>query len=185
MSPWEQPNQHESKQSLWEAERRAVLELRDRQSLGVDEGIVEPLVALRLMGVKTIASCEGHGDSGLKAPWIDIGAEVPPLLDEEMRRADDSHDEERAHGVWEQIHALHLQEASPVLTLLDDFYRSQPTPADLRLVMLPAATYVRLISQGGIFQESRSDEIAARMLRQYQDEMHRFSMYLKTQFMSR
>jgi hypothetical protein len=42
----------------------------------VDILIRPTVVALRALGFRTTASCDGHLDHGLKAPWVDIG--TPP-----------------------------------------------------------------------------------------------------------
>lgn len=51
---------------------------RDPCGKKVDEGIKETLIALNAMGIHTTSSCEGHIDSGLPKPLIQIeNPEVP------------------------------------------------------------------------------------------------------------
>lgn len=53
---------------------------RVRDGLGrrADEGIKEAVVAFNTIGLPTAASCEGHIDHGVPAPWIDVGAPNEP-----------------------------------------------------------------------------------------------------------
>lgn len=45
----------------------------------VDEGIRETLIALNAMGIHTTSSCEGHLDSGLPKPWVQIEHPEAPI----------------------------------------------------------------------------------------------------------
>jgi hypothetical protein len=38
----------------------------------VDAGIRDTVTALRLLGFRTTASCEGHVDHGRPGPWVDV-----------------------------------------------------------------------------------------------------------------
>ncbi|HEY1351171.1 MAG TPA: hypothetical protein VGF67_16245 [Ktedonobacteraceae bacterium] len=48
----------------------------DKLGKEIDRGIFETVVALNLLGVSTIASCEGHLNWGVPYPWIDIEATI-------------------------------------------------------------------------------------------------------------
>jgi len=49
-----------------------VLALRDKLGKSVDNRIMPAVIALRISGINTSASCEGHLRRGLPYPWIDI-----------------------------------------------------------------------------------------------------------------
>ena len=53
--------------------------MTDALGIPVDRLIRPTVVALRILGFRTIMSCQGHLDHGLKAPWIDIGT-APSIL---------------------------------------------------------------------------------------------------------
>jgi uncharacterized membrane protein len=59
----------------------------DRFELGIEEGIMETVIALNLLGLNTSQSCEGHVDEeGIPAPWVEIKAPGEPqwqFVDEE------------------------------------------------------------------------------------------------------
>jgi hypothetical protein len=46
----------------------------------VDPGIKDTVVALNLLGIPTVSSCEGHLDHGRTLPWVDIGLPLSPFL---------------------------------------------------------------------------------------------------------
>lgn len=49
----------------------------DGLGLGIDDGIMDTVIALTANGVPTVASCEGHADRGLPFPWVDISHRHP------------------------------------------------------------------------------------------------------------
>lgn len=53
--------------------RAEVASLTDGLGRRLDSGITELVVALRLHGFRTTASCAGHLDHGLPWPWVRIG----------------------------------------------------------------------------------------------------------------
>src|SRR5690242_19011183 len=62
------------KEQHWQEVSQQVARLTDRLGCGIDPGILETVVALTILGIHTLASCEGHLDHGIAAPWVDIGA---------------------------------------------------------------------------------------------------------------
>src|SRR5690349_16200383 len=74
------------KQVRWNQRKAEVEGIPD-----IDEGIKETVIALNVLGVHTVMSCEGHLDRG-GAPWVDIRApDVDELRDKmygAIRRAE-------------------------------------------------------------------------------------------------
>ncbi|ACL60563.1 hypothetical protein [Methylobacterium nodulans] len=67
----------------WRNMLGAVDAVRDRLGRPVDAGIRDTVVALNLLGLPTLQSCEGHVNAaghGLAAPWIDLAVEGPVLV---------------------------------------------------------------------------------------------------------
>ena len=62
---------------LWEQKLLEVDQFRDGMGKGVDPGIRETVAVLQLLSINTTASCEGHLDHGIAAPWIDIESPDP------------------------------------------------------------------------------------------------------------
>jgi glutathione synthase/RimK-type ligase-like ATP-grasp enzyme len=74
--------QQSNKNALWEAKESEINSLVDALGAHIDPGIKEAVIALNLLGINTIASCEGHMDEenghGTDFPWIDVAASDEP-----------------------------------------------------------------------------------------------------------
>ena len=67
----------------WQETAAWAQEVTDAIGCPIDAGILDTVIALNALGVHTLASCEGHLDHGIAAPWIDVGAQdVRPLAKE-------------------------------------------------------------------------------------------------------
>lgn len=58
----------------------------DKLGLGIDAGVEHPVAAMRVLGVRTTQSCEGHEDHGLPYPWIDVEPEDLPYLQQALQK---------------------------------------------------------------------------------------------------
>ncbi|MCL5733680.1 MAG: hypothetical protein M1334_03415 [Patescibacteria group bacterium] len=67
-----------AKELLWEGKRKEIEGYADALGYGIDDKIKESLVALNIFGLPTTASCEGHINHGISAPWIEISAPDEP-----------------------------------------------------------------------------------------------------------
>lgn len=174
-------------------------QLVDRMGRGVDPGIADTVVALRLSGVHTTSSCEGHERWGVCAPWVSVSA--PPdeqlrELDRQRRTALAQSEELRKNGAQAErvvdadrrVHearragkAIHLRVLETVLALLEEFYSGRQVPVDRRLVLMMVGNggAARLQSQGAELQEVAAAEHRARKLGEYQREMNEFTTFLK------
>lgn len=66
-----------NKQEMWDVMSAEVNHWIDGAGYPIDKGIKETVIALNLMAIETIASCEGHLDRDLLYPWIEI--QIYPL----------------------------------------------------------------------------------------------------------
>jgi hypothetical protein len=66
------------KESAWENKQKEVEYRTDVLGHKIDEQIKETVVALNIIGLPTSASCEGHIDHGISAPWIEVSAPNEP-----------------------------------------------------------------------------------------------------------
>jgi len=57
---------------------KKVDKITDALGMPIDEGIKEAVIMFNAVGLYTSASCEGHLDHGIPAPWIHIGASNEP-----------------------------------------------------------------------------------------------------------
>lgn len=56
----------------WTTTAERFLHVTDRLGKKIDTGIFETVVALNVLGVETLQSCEGHIGWGVPYPWINV-----------------------------------------------------------------------------------------------------------------
>jgi hypothetical protein len=168
----------------------------------MEEGVREAVVALNLLGVNTIASCEGHMDHGVAASWIDTSLEMNEEIAEKVKKADelqdaaehllihrrDNPDVRRLFTDYEELRDeilfANLQETLAVEKLLTKFYKKRDCEYRVRIILnIYGRGTGRLISQGGLYQEAFSEEIQAKNLELFQKEMVEFGIWLKEKWM--
>jgi hypothetical protein len=183
------------KLTVWTQKLTEIAGLRDGLEKGVDPQITETVAVLQLLGVHTRASCEGHMDRGITAPWIDIQPTDPAL--EELRRFNVELSErvdaleaagEVADVVYEQLHEhrkaiarIEALEYKKLIPYLDEFYLDQCVYYEERLILDFRG---RLISQGALLQPAEEKKTQALRLQAYQEEMRDFTEFLKEKFFS-
>lgn len=62
------------KELLSEKKIKEIKKTGDVLGLGIDEKVQETCAVLNLLGLSTTASCQGHLEHGMSAPWIEISA---------------------------------------------------------------------------------------------------------------
>ncbi len=67
-----------AKNRMWEEKQAEIDNLVDRLGAPIDEGIKPVVIGLNVHNLPTIASCEGHTDWGMNAPWVEIAASNEP-----------------------------------------------------------------------------------------------------------
>jgi len=166
----------------------------DRLERGIDPGIFEMVVALNVLGIHTAASCEGHLDHGIAAPWIDIeNPEADPFTKIAYRRfdtAEEGSSEARQESIKETEHArlaakrLHLRERQKLVPYLDRFYNQRSTSYEQRLILNQSewGGTLRLESQGADCQDVLVEEERRQNLAAYQQEMQQFMLFLKDEY---
>lgn len=111
------------------AVRREVEQFRDALGLGMDSGIVDIVVALRVIGINTIGSCYGHPDRLTLGPYVMF----------------DSSDELSARQSNENSARANAKQVQLLLTYLDAFYEGRDVSASCRLIVKsfgPVACYL-------------------------------------------
>lgn len=171
----------------------------DAVGCGIDDGIRDLIIALNAVGVQTLASCEGHLEHGLAAPWVDVGTPAARPLAKEAYRKLQSVEQARAHNAsLEERHALresadqaqmavkqlHMAERLKLMGYLDQFYTHRRIPFDVHLILnhLEWTGIIRLESQGANCQDCLPSDERARKLVAYREEMQAFAAFLKAQF---
>jgi hypothetical protein len=176
----------------WDEAAVKVDKLADKLGLGVDAGIRDTVIALWVLGFNTRQSCEGHLDSGVAAPWVDIETANPAtqLIKEErilldrMMEGDPTKsnpaDNERLHTIRAERHRQWLPEVTRLLGLLNDFYKGRSVAIEHRLILAPrGATGVRLVAQGEVLVPLADEAAQRAMLAGSQGEMRDFTAFLR------
>lgn len=168
------------KDKKWDDLKEIIDALADKLGKGVDESIKETIVALKLLGIHTTASCEGHLDHGTFAPYIDIEAtdalEKEKLLDSMSNAAE-------IEAAKKEIRHANLKERWKLIQLLDEFYTDRQSPFDKRLTINKGPFgRSRLESLGAALQIITDLPLKSQRLLQYQQEMKAFSEFLKEKY---
>src|SRR5581483_1069474 len=175
-----------------------VARLTDRLGKGIDAGILDTVIALRLSGIHTVSSCEGHLNWGVGAPWVSMAAPPDDRLlrwEDQLSEASGDADDLAAKGgateaieaAYRRMHqarlaakAVHLEVSGRALALLGEYYDLASGPTERRLILTMLGNgRARLQSQGADFQEVRPEDQRAHKLLEYQQEMSAFTAFLK------
>jgi hypothetical protein len=189
-----------SQEQCWQEAASKVASITDALGMPIDEGIREMVIALNVLGIQTLASCEGHGDHGVASPWVDIGARDARPFAQKAFLKQQAVEQAREQGVsLEQrrplmdeaeqatlaVKRLHVPERLQLVRYLDAFYKLRPITYESHLVIIPYAMGIsRLESQGADYQDTLPEAIRAQKLRAYQEEMQAFAAFLKKAFLA-
>jgi hypothetical protein len=162
---------------MWTARVKRIERLRQRVAImtdpsgtPMDPGIQDAVVALRLHGFPTSASCAGHLDGQFIAPWVLIEPTSPKKL--QRRRRVSYLTMRRKRLEWRLLH------------LLSRFYHERFVAEDVRLHIEGRHTLHSnfcLTNQGREAVETLLQRGRQRKHRQYQEEMQAFATFLLSQ----
>ena len=175
------------KKRSWEEATNEFRRVTDRLGHEIDHGVLETVVALNVLGVNTVQSCEGHLDHGTGAPYIDVAAKDTLELEDrfyEMFGKEEMREEmERISG---EIARRNLTERAKLMELLGAFYDNRKAPYDRRLIVQSMGLgRSRIESQGADLQEIAPPAVKQQRLGEYQEEMRAFTTFLKQRYFSR
>ncbi len=142
-----------SSQQTWIEEEQRVAAITDALGKGVDEGIKDIVIALRVFGFPTAASCEGHFAWGDLYPWVRINI---PEQDQEHVTKPDSETKER----WRKQNLAYAQQ---LIQLLGEFYEQHHAPFDVALSL-------EYMGWGRFFLQSTGSAILSLLPEQEQHE---------------
>ena len=201
----------QNKQQVWENKRKEIDEIKDALGMGIDEKIKDTIVALNVLGINTVASCEGHTDEnrGLPYPWIDFASPNEPLKFEGEKEIYEKTAESYGIPVTDIIppvknlevfnEALFKASQNKITTewqdwekeneklnhkinsYLSDFYSNRETPNEIRINIEHIAPGLRRIQSGDIEVDKPEDELKE-LISKRQIEMENFTEFLKNKF---
>mgnify|MGYP001572842599 CR=1 FL=1 len=161
------------KQKRWEGLETEVEKITDRLGKGIETGIKESVIALKMYEFPTRQSCEGHPERehGLPYPWVEIVIPAPEGWREDQEKK----------NAWKREN---LKEQKKMLDLLSEFYQNRDTPLDARIVFDPSGALggFRIQSMGANTMELLSPEERSRTHQLYKKEMEDFTDFLKERF---
>jgi hypothetical protein len=183
-------------EARWDAAVRHVEGIRDALGKPVDAGIKSLVIALNAHGFPTTASCQGHLDWGIPAPWVDVRPE--PTRESDARRRElnsiDTEIEtiergesdtavldvlcEKQRLLSTEVRRPTLNFARDLMTLLATFYRDRRVPYDQMISLHVRFIGFRMQCHGSELQDIVAPAEKAANLGRYQAEMHAFTAFL-------
>src|SRR5690242_14200340 len=91
-------NAHAPAERMWQVVSEKMRQTTDGLGKGIDPGIFETVVGLNVLGIPTVASCEGHLDRAMAAPWIEIEPPEVQALRQELRAQQELEGVQRTPG---------------------------------------------------------------------------------------
>ncbi|GMQ95146.1 MAG: hypothetical protein BMS9Abin13_258 [Patescibacteria group bacterium] len=175
------------KEARWEKWEKEIETMEDSKGREIGPNIKEAVIALNVLKINTSASCEGHVERGMTAPWIEVEAPNKPekqfagenevfqkaakkygISFKDVRRA--KNEQAQAEAVKKSTHSQ--ADETPeykkwreeneklmrkTVVLLDEFYKKRNTPDNLRLAVHPRAGGFRVVGGGEDYQEAPND----------------------------
>lgn len=167
---------------LWLSELESVRLLRDQLGMPVDKGIEEAVVALRLLGFKTTASCAGHSSRLTTGPYIMFASASAGRTYAAAKKIDE---EDKRQDMLRRCQHETLLAALPLKALVEDYTKQRRKPAPDRTLEIRPVGYCgfRLCFVHADFSITLSETQYMRVLRGRQREMGLFVRYLQNRIM--
>lgn len=194
------------KERMWTATSQQVEATKDRLGKGIDEGVKQVLVAIKVNDFGTTGSCEGHLDRALPYPWIDIESSLAesnlsnPRFQELKEKVRSEHkggdkiskeEKEEYDSMVKAVMEANLAEHKRLTELLDEFYKSSDEKTPRLIAKKGPWNQSRLqpidVPKGGTreIQEALAQltaEQKKRNLTLYRNEINGFAEFLKDRF---
>ena len=172
------PDSTESRR--WRDELELVRGLRDQLGMVVDAEIETTVVALRLLGYKTVMSCGGHVDRRTTGPYVIFESESTHNL---VTRAQQVSDEVREQALFREAQRVTQREALPLKTTIERFNLERVIAGATTLLELRPVGHsrLRLCFVHADFDGIIEDEVFVELMRSRQSEMCKFTSYLEHQ----
>ncbi len=162
---------------------------------GIDEGIINTVIALNYQGIPTFASCEGHINRGEPYPWVDLGnpeakevkekIEASNKLWQEAQDADEKKDIARSelflkkyHEMRNEIEVIALNQYAQLFDLLKKYYSRYIPACGMRIIAVPIGPFIRIQPEDGILQKMRNHDKRKIFLKIYRNEFDKLAIFL-------
>ncbi len=170
----------------WKKISEKISKTTDKIGTPIEDGILQTVIALNVLGYKTIMSCEGHlGKSGrllkkgLPFPWVTV---------EYTKNETDL--SELTKNRRKLLQRKFLKQCQPVMigiaTLIDEFYKGRKKSPLYKLIVIPHHQgELRIQSLAGYFIQSQSKRERLKSYKMACIEMKMFTAFLKETFFSK
>ena len=182
-----------NKQQAWDAKISYYKhDVHDALGKKIDPGVLDAVVALNLMGYKTLMSCEGHIDHGTGGPYIDVevtGAEKQLAELEAFEKTHKMHKpksslESQDFQEWEtlrqKIDDYSLTWAKGLQKILDLYRRKNSSSSFVVDSIYPGA--VRIEPKEILDNDLVGGDQKKEMLNKYQKDLAELSAFLKAYY---
>ncbi|MDB5160218.1 MAG: hypothetical protein JWO99_481 [Candidatus Saccharibacteria bacterium] len=164
----------------WRDELELVHGLRDQLGMVVDAEIETTVVALRLLGYKTVMSCGGHVDRRTTGPYVTFESESTHDL---VMRAQRESDTVREQELLREAQRVAQREALPLKKKIERFNLERVIAGATTLLELRPVGHsrLRLCFVHADFDGIVEDALFVELMRSRQSEMSKFTSCLKHQ----
>ena len=167
----------------WRKEATLVRLLRDKLGLPVDRKVRDTIVALRLLGFTTSASCGGHGDRVTTGPYVMLHCKPASLI---VAAAKIEPAEKVRDTLLFEARMLTLREATKLRRLVESFSHHQNRQGTSVLEIRPVGySGFRLCFVHADFSYVLSQAQHKPAIKARQAEMDSFCTYLETRLKRR
>jgi hypothetical protein len=166
-------------QRVWAKAKTEVLAITDRLGSPVDKGIVDTVVAMRLLGFNTTASCAGHIRRMNTGPYVIF--ELPKARDyaKRARVINDSHDP-NFRALRKLANRQRAIDLGRMLTYLDEFYQNRLVNQSGRLIVQSMPMTLNILQcQGAEAAYAVNADTKKAILAHNQAEMRAFTDFLR------
>lgn len=167
----------------WQEVLLRVRSFKDARGRGLDKGIEETVAILQLLGLHTTMSCFGHLKRYTGGPYVVFAHPDIGELREVYGQIGDPADRRAKHILFE-AKRLSYVERDKVWQYLEEFYEDRRLPFRYRLIIEAHPFFNKLYFQGVVDAPFLESARQTNDLRVYQDEMARFTEYLKLRYFS-
>jgi len=168
----------------WQQAVREVDRLVDKLGTPMDAGIKDAVVTLKLLGYKTIGSCQGHLDHGTGGPWIHLLIDEAEDLEKRLVRRRKNIPPLEAVLIRRQVKSVANKHLQPLRRLLTEFYATRKVRLDLKIsVYNPGGGFVVIESRGVnalLWKNLLEPRYSEKLLTDYQSEMSALTSFLRT-----
>ncbi len=175
----------------WEEASIVARHLTDRLGCPIDDGILEMVVALNLLGLRTCQSCEGHLEEGHPYPWVNLETDEFPAFKqalEDASREELSSEEQEAKGAHLVAIVEKLPSRGVVYTrleaLLHDYHLQRHSSLECPPIALHwfSPIFFRILPSCAYGADEWPVHERASNLAHAQAEMRAFTAFLKQRF---